>query len=97
MKVKDTTPKNETKRGKTKKPAGLLRTATLKKVAARAGHVAVSDNAIPGIKKLYETKLTEIAPKLMAIVECAGRRTVKSKDVRFVFQTESLQGILSAA
>lgn len=96
MKVKDTTPKNETKRVKTKKPAGFP-TATLKKVAARAGHGAVSANAVDRIASLYKKKLEEIAPKLLAIVECAGRRTVKSKDVRFVFQTEKLQGILSAA
>ena len=96
MKVKDTTPKDETKRIKTKKSTGFPK-ATLKKVAARAGHGAVSANAVDRIESLYKKKLEEIAPKLKAIVECAGRSTVKSKDVRFVFQTQNLKGVIGAA
>lgn len=96
MKVKETTEAQLTsaKRNKVKKPPRIA-TATAKKTAARAGHVAVSTNAVPHIRKLYTQKLQELAPKIAAILEMTGRKTVKSKDVRFASGSTGLAGILS--
>ena len=95
MKTKDTSGM-EIKRAKAKKPPRIP-TATVKRTAARAGHGAVSAKAVPHIRDLYTKKLREMSPKLKAVLEMTGKKTVKSKDVRLVFTARNLSGILSAS
>jgi len=95
MKTKDTSGV-EIKRIKTKK-AARIPTATVKRTAARAGHGAVSAKAVPHIRDLYTKKLREMSPKLKAVLEMTGKKTVKSRDVRLIFSARSLSGILEAS
>jgi len=71
---------------KEKKPARIA-TATAKKAAARAGHVAVSNKAVPIIREMYEERIAELVPKLLALLELTGRKTVKTADVQRIISS----------
>lgn len=95
MKMKDTT--TEAKRHRDPKASKTtIPKATAKKAAARAGHGAVSDDAVPVLRKMYAKRVNEIVQKLVHLAEYKRQKTIKSSDLRVVLNSGKMVGALGA-
>lgn len=64
----------------------LLPLASMEKVLKQGGAHRVSESAKEALKEAIEKKAEEIAKKAVALTFHAGRRTVKSKDIKMALK-----------